>query len=73
MMRNSKNDWWIASVMAPPGDRGWTPCIDWCRKAFGEAPTTNINQGAGWYFVGEGVFEFREPEMLTAFMLRWAN
>ena len=25
-----------------------------------------------WMYVGEGVFEFREEKMLTAFLLKWS-
>lgn len=66
----------IASVPAPQlpdgGYQGWTPCMDWCRKTFGSAPTTNILQGNNWRYISEGVFEFEDESEYTAFLLKWS-
>lgn len=70
-MKNSISNRHVASVMAPIDDviskhryQGWKPCIDWCEKQWG-------NQG-GWWYIGEGVFEFIEERDYTWFMLRWS-
>jgi hypothetical protein len=61
---------YVASVAAPTmsadsisGHRyqGWTPCIIWCEKHIGD----------GWWFIGDGVFEFVDDADRTMFMLRW--
>lgn len=66
----------IASVPAPQSPdgvyQGWTPCMDWCRKTFGSAPTTNILQGNNWRYISEGVFEFEDELEYTAFLLKWS-
>lgn len=73
-MKNSLNGWYVASVPPPSWhpNRGWLPCIEWCRQVFGGIPTTNIYMGRGWQFISEGVFEFECEIDRTAFLLRWA-
>jgi hypothetical protein len=62
---NELHNRFVASVMAPAitGQRyqGWTPCIVWCEKHIGD----------GWWFIGDGVFEFVDDVDRTMFMLRW--
>jgi hypothetical protein len=77
-MRNSLNGWYVASVPAPGPRlggalevyRGWTPCIEWCTQTFGGMGFPN--SPPCWRFVSEGVFEFREEQDLTAFLLKWS-
>jgi len=77
-MRNSLNGWYVASVQAPNTTvpprgqmyQGWTPCIRWCTQTFGEMCSSD--RPARWRFVSEGVFEFREEQDLTAFLLKWS-
>jgi len=68
-MKNELSGWYVASIM-PPGPlqayQGWTPCIEWCKEQFGNSV------GNGWWFVGEGVFEFREEQDYVLFLLRWS-
>lgn len=54
---------WIASVIQPQGNHGWTPCIEWCRQ--------NLSSDNDWRFVSEGVFEFVNEQDYTLFLLRW--
>ena len=42
--------------------QGWKPCIDWCEEQIVD----------GWWYIGEGVFEFVDEADRTMFMLRWA-
>jgi len=69
---NEIHNRYVASVAAPTmsadpinGHRyqGWTPCINWCLSQFGDD---------GWWFVGDGVFEFINEKDHLMFMLRWA-
>ena len=63
------NSWYVASVPAPNDPiiyKGWTPCVDWCVKQFGDRAIDGC-----WGYVGEGVFEFREEKHAAWFMLRW--
>jgi hypothetical protein len=61
---------YVASVPAPSTTvpprgqvyQGWTPCIEWCEKQIVD----------GWWYLGEGVFEFVDEADCTWFMLRWA-
>ena len=71
---NSITDRHVASIGAPiigfnpiNGHRyqGWKPCIDWCEENFG-------NKG-GWWYIGEGVFEFSSQEDYMMFTLRWGK
>jgi len=71
------DNWYVASVQAPEvrfnpinGHRyqGWTPCIEWCEKTYGEISMDNFV----WRFIGEGVFEFKHEKDRTFFLLRWA-
>jgi len=64
----------VASIQAPRDPlnavsgvwcyQGWKPCIEWCEGLWG-------NQG-GWWYIGEGVFEFNREQDHLMFMLRWA-
>jgi hypothetical protein len=69
---NEIHNRYVASVSAPTmsadpisGHRyqGWTPCINWCFSHLGDD---------GWWFIGDGVFEFVDETDRTMFMLRWA-
>jgi hypothetical protein len=53
-----------ASVPAPDRKpyQGWTPCINWCLSHLGED---------GWWFIGDGVFEFIDERDYLMFILRW--
>jgi hypothetical protein len=62
---------YVASVTAPtmladPNTghqyQGWTPCIHWCEDQIVD----------GWWYIGEGVFEFINEEDYLMFILRWA-
>ena len=70
---NEISNRYVASVQSPKmlydpinGHRyqGWTECIEWCE-------TTFDNRG-GWWYVGEGVFEFNNKQDHLMFVLRWA-
>jgi hypothetical protein len=68
-MIRRNHEWYVASVPAPEGVWGWTPCMTWCEKHFG------IDQewGVGcWHYNSEGVFEFKNEADCIMFMLRWA-
>jgi hypothetical protein len=70
-MKNEINNWHVASIMAPGPRlggalevyRGWTPCMVWCGETFASN---------NWRYISEGVFEFRQEQDLTAFLLRWS-
>ena len=62
---NPVNGWYVASVMAPGANQGWSPCMDWCFEQFGSHTVD------GWGYVGEGVFEFREEKHAAWFLLKW--
>ena len=78
MKVNSLTKWYVASVMAPTANRGpdyltwkvhyrgWTPCMEWCRKQF-----DSDNCVETWRYIGEGVFEFKNEQDRTLFLLRW--
>ena len=55
---------YVASVQSPPAEfyQGWRPCIKWCQDHITE----------GWWFIGEGVFEFVNEADRTMFLLRWS-
>lgn len=65
----TQRNWWTASIM-PPEDQatytGWSPCITWCGEQFGDKAID------GWWYVGEGVFKFRDERDYALFLLRWA-
>ena len=65
VVMNPVNGWYVASVMAPGANQGWSPCMDWCFEQFGSHTVD------GWGYVGEGVFEFRDEKHAAWFMLRW--
>jgi hypothetical protein len=77
-MKNELTNWYVASVGAPGPRlggalevyRGWTPCIGWCEQTFGEMCSPDST--ARWRFISEGIFEFREEQDLTAFLLMWS-
>jgi hypothetical protein len=61
---------YVANIMAPTmssdpitGHRyqGWKPCMDWCETQIVD----------GWWYIGEGVFEFVDEADHLMFMLRW--
>ena len=67
---NEISDRYVASVMAPAisadpisGHRyqEWKPCMDWCETQIVD----------GWWYIGEGVFEFVSEQDHLMFMLRW--
>jgi hypothetical protein len=77
------SSWYVASVMPPVVThdpinghryRGWRPCIEWCVKHFGEQRyhLDNSRGGERWRFVSEGVFEFKNEQDRTMFLLRWS-
>jgi len=63
----------IASIPAPyeslntiSGHRylGWKPCLEWCEERFGHR---------GWWYIGDGVFEFHSAQDHMMFLLRWGS
>jgi len=78
---NIPEKWHIASIQSPELERGpdylnwkvyysgWMPCMDWCREQF---DIDDDNQPRTWRYVGEGVFEFKNEQDRTLFLLRWA-
>ena len=54
----------IASVGAPDSKpyKGWSPCFNWCEHHLNE----------GWWYIGDGVFEFIDERDYLMFMLRWS-
>lgn len=78
MTKEFNETWYIASVRAPVQDRvskhvyyGWLPCVDWCREQFGDNELVDY-KSAKWNFIGDGVFEFRDEQDYTLFLLRWS-
>jgi hypothetical protein len=61
---NEISNRYVASVAAPkmPTYQGWSPCIVWCERHLGD----------GWWFIGDGVFEFVNEQDHLMFMLRWS-
>ena len=45
-----------------PDLQGWKDSIAWCKTQF----------DTGWWYIGEGVFEFNNKQDHLLFMLRWA-
>ena len=72
MNMQNRDGWYVASIMPPEfigtTYRGWIPCIDWCEKTFGEMTMNNYV----WRYISEGVFEFKDEQDRTAFLLRWS-
>jgi hypothetical protein len=73
MGMNAIHDRYVASISAPTmsadpitGHRyqGWKPCMDWCEERWGDR--------GGWWYIGEGVFEFNDERDYLMFLLRWA-
>jgi hypothetical protein len=71
-MLNEIHKRFVASIESPVvkydpinGHRyqGWSPCIRWCEE--------NLDN-RGWWYIGEGVFEFSSKQDHLLFMLRWA-
>jgi len=62
---NEMHNRYVAGVTAPKMStyQGWSPCIVWCQQQFGDR---------GWWFLGEGVFEFVNKQDHLMFMLRWS-
>jgi hypothetical protein len=55
---------YVASVMPPVTNgsyQGWSLCISWCEE--------NIVEG--WWYIGEGVFEFLLDTDYLMFMLKY--
>ena len=54
----------VASVPAPDirPYQGWSPCIVWCDNHLKD----------GWWFLGDGVFEFLNEQDYLMFVLRWS-
>ena len=78
--------WHVASITAPTvtipmqnelrgswqvHEQSWRPCMEWCVETFGGGIAATA-WGAGWRYVGEGVFEFERVEDRTLFLLRWS-
>jgi hypothetical protein len=61
---NEINTRFVASIRAPDGVpyKGWRPCIVWCDNHLKD----------GWWFLGDGVFEFINEQDYLMFMLRWS-
>jgi len=70
-MKSALTGWSVASIPAPdtPGQtyQGWSPCIAWCKEHFGD------KADSGWYFRGEGIFEFRDDTDYMMFTLMWGK
>jgi hypothetical protein len=64
MGMNEITDRYVASVMAPAVTpyQGWSPCMQWCEEHIVD----------GWWYIGEGVFEFVDEADHLMFALRWA-
>jgi hypothetical protein len=62
---NEINKRLVASVTAPHTQpySGWSPCIEWCEQRM---PT-------GWWYIGEGVFEFADARDHLMFLLCWGH
>jgi hypothetical protein len=72
-MMNEISKRYVASIHAPydtlntiPGHRyrGWQPCLEWCEERFGKG---------GWWYIGEGIFEFNDKRDYLMFVLRWGS
>jgi len=61
--------WHVASVPAPVGTWGWTPCMKWCEKEFGYE---QFDWQDRWRYNSEGVFEFKNAADCEWFQLRWS-
>ena len=63
-MMNEIHERYVASIMPPKVTpyQGWKPCMEWCEEQIVE----------GWWYIGEGVFEFVDEQDHLMFMLRWA-
>lgn len=63
-MMNEITNRYVASITAPKiaKNSGWLPCMTWCEEHFSD----------GWWYIGEGVFEFVNEADYLMFMLRWA-
>ena len=61
---NEINTRFVASIRAPEVQpyQGWRPCIVWCE----------LHLKDGWWFLGDGVFEFINEQDYLMFMLRWS-
>jgi len=77
---NNISRWHVASVPSPATKsdpinghiyQGWRPCMEWCVETFGGGIGATV-WGPGWRYVSEGVFEFRQEQDRTMFLLRWA-
>ena len=55
---------YVASIMPPELTpyQGWSPCMRWCEEQIVD----------GWWYIGEGVFEFVGEADHLMFMLRWS-
>jgi hypothetical protein len=57
---------YYASISPSWDDRGtyqgWSPSIKWCQE--------NLNDRR-WRYDGEGIFEFKQEQDYTMFLLRW--
>jgi len=63
---------YVASIQPPYEDlntvsghvyKGWKPCIEWCEEHFSK----------GWWYIGDGVFEFHCEQDRLMFLLRWGS
>ena len=61
--------WHVASVPAPVGTWGWTPCMKWCEQEFGYE---QFDWQDRWRYNSEGVFEFKNAADCEWFLLRWS-
>ena len=62
---NEIHNRYVASVLQPGINGsypGWTPCMKWCDEHIVD----------GWWYIGEGVFEFVNEADHLMFMLRWS-
>ena len=67
--------WHVASVPAPVGPWGWTPCMKWCEQQFGPATAMEYGnawlKGARWWRLNDLIC-FGDEQDLTFYLLKWS-
>lgn len=81
-IKNELTGRFVASVHPPKYNggvyTGWREPIGWCAETFGADKLAvnnqwyQVNNGPGWAYISEGVFEFDREQDYTMFMLRWS-